>query len=131
LWQGLNAAVGLLPMPPYQQHVQALNVLPVAMLAVPWAPCSHADPQPSCSPLSRLHLCAACPVFQVFGENMAILSGDALLVYAFEHIARDTKGVSAERIVKVIVELGRASGADGLVGGQVVDIQSEDKEVSG
>jgi geranylgeranyl diphosphate synthase type II len=65
----------------------------------------------------------------VFGENMAILSGDALLVYAFEHIARDTKGVSADRIVKVVIELARASGADGLVGGQVVDIQSEDKEV--
>jgi hypothetical protein len=68
---------------------------------------------------------------QVFGENMAILSGDALLVYAFEHIARDTKGVSPERVVKVVIELARASGADGLVGGQVVDIQSEDKEVRG
>jgi geranylgeranyl pyrophosphate synthase len=67
----------------------------------------------------------------VFGENMAILSGDALLVYAFEHIARDTKGVSPERVVKVVIELARASGADGLVGGQVVDIQSEDKEVRG
>lgn len=62
---------------------------------------------------------------------MAILSGDALLVYAFEHIARDTKGVSADRVVRVVVELARASGADGLVGGQVVDIQSEDKEVGG
>lgn len=62
---------------------------------------------------------------------MAILSGDALLVYAFEHIARDTKGVSADRVVRVVVELARASGADGLVGGQVVDIQSEDKEVRG
>lgn len=61
---------------------------------------------------------------------MAILAGDALLTYAFEHIARDTKGVSADRVVRVIVELGRASGAEGLVGGQVVDIQSEDKEVS-
>eukprot|EP00878_Enallax_costatus_P016103 GHUV01016885.1.p1 GENE.GHUV01016885.1~~GHUV01016885.1.p1 ORF type:complete len:282 (+),score=74.88 GHUV01016885.1:1065-1910(+) len=66
---------------------------------------------------------------KVYGENMAILAGDALLTYAFEHIARDTKGVSAERVVRVIVELGRASGAEGLVGGQVVDIQSEDKEV--
>lgn len=66
---------------------------------------------------------------KVFGENMAILSGDALLVYAFEHIARDTKGVSADRVVRVVIELARASGADGLVGGQVVDIQSEDKEV--
>jgi geranylgeranyl pyrophosphate synthase len=68
-------------------------------------------------------------LLQVYGENMAILSGDALLTYAFEHICRDTKGVPAERLVRVVVELARASGADGLVGGQVVDIQSEDKEV--
>lgn len=67
---------------------------------------------------------------QVYGENMAILAGDALLTYAFEHIARDTQGVAAERLVRVVVELARASGADGLVGGQVVDIQSEDKEVT-
>lgn len=66
---------------------------------------------------------------KVYGENMAILAGDALLTYSFEHIARDTKGVSADRVVRVIVELARASGAEGLVGGQVVDIQSEDKEV--
>jgi len=49
-------------------------------------------------------------VLQVYGENMAILAGDALLTFAFEHIARDTKGVAAERIVRVIAELGRASG---------------------
>eukprot|EP00879_Flechtneria_rotunda_P002496 GHRR01002694.1.p1 GENE.GHRR01002694.1~~GHRR01002694.1.p1 ORF type:complete len:346 (+),score=130.90 GHRR01002694.1:162-1199(+) len=66
---------------------------------------------------------------KVYGEDIAILAGDALLTYAFEHIARDTKGVSADRVVRVIVELARASGAEGLVGGQVVDIQSEDKEV--
>jgi geranylgeranyl diphosphate synthase type II len=66
---------------------------------------------------------------QVYGENMAILAGDALLTYAFEHICRDTKGVPAEQLVRVVIELARASGADGLVGGQVVDIQSEDKEV--
>eukprot|EP00877_Chromochloris_zofingiensis_P012309 jgi/Chrzof1/7331/Cz02g19200.t1_GGPS[v5.2] len=66
---------------------------------------------------------------KVYGEDIAILSGDALLTYAFEHIARDTRGVSADRVVRIIVELARASGADGLVGGQVVDIQSEDKEV--
>ncbi|KAI8465402.1 MAG: isoprenoid synthase domain-containing protein [Monoraphidium minutum] len=66
---------------------------------------------------------------KVYGENMAILAGDAMLTYAFEHIARDTRGVPAERLLRVIAELGRASGADGLVGGQVVDIQSEGKEV--
>lgn len=99
--------------------------------------CTLLPASTTCTPLlPHLPACAArartpvsCLPLQVFGENMAILSGDALLVYAFEHIARDTKGVSADRIVKVVVELARASGADGLVGGQVVDIQSEDKEV--
>jgi len=66
---------------------------------------------------------------KVFGDDIAILSGDALLTYAFEHIARDTKGVPPERVLRVICELGRASGAQGLVGGQVVDIKSENKEV--
>ncbi|GFR52285.1 hypothetical protein Agub_g14819, partial [Astrephomene gubernaculifera] len=66
---------------------------------------------------------------KVFGEDIAILSGDALLTFAFEHIARATKGASADRVLRVIMELGRAAGAEGLVAGQVVDIQSEDKEV--
>ncbi|GLC37689.1 Geranylgeranyl pyrophosphate synthase [Pleodorina starrii] len=66
---------------------------------------------------------------KVFGEDIAILSGDALLTFAFEHIARATHGVSADRVLRVIIELGRASGAEGLVAGQVVDIQSEDKAV--
>lgn len=58
-----------------------------------------------------------CP--QVYGDDIAILAGDALLTFAFEHIARDTKGVSAERVLRVIAELGRCVGAEGLVGGQV------------
>ncbi|KAG2491721.1 hypothetical protein HYH03_009884 [Edaphochlamys debaryana] len=66
---------------------------------------------------------------KVFGEDIAILSGDALLTYSFEHIARATKGVPAERVLRVVMELGKAVGAEGLVAGQVVDIQSEDKEV--
>jgi geranylgeranyl diphosphate synthase type II len=65
----------------------------------------------------------------VYGENMAILAGDAMLTYAFEHIARATQGVPADRVLRVVAELGRASGAEGLVGGQVVDIQSEGQEV--
>jgi geranylgeranyl diphosphate synthase, type II len=55
---------------------------------------------------------------KVYGEDVAILAGDALLSYAFEHIARDTKA-PAERVVRVIIELGRAVGTNGLVGGQV------------
>ncbi|KAG2452793.1 hypothetical protein HYH02_003022 [Chlamydomonas schloesseri] len=66
---------------------------------------------------------------KVYGEDTAILAGDALLSYSFEHIARATKGVPAERVLRVIMELGKAVGQDGLVAGQVVDIQSEDKEV--
>ena len=66
---------------------------------------------------------------KVYGENMAILAGDAMLTYAFEHVARETRGVAPERVLRVIAELGRASGAEGLVGGQVVDIQSEGKSV--
>ena len=83
-----------------------------------------------CPPPPRLPACRrGRPTnHKVFGDDIAILSGDALLTYAFEHIARDTKGVPPERVLRVICELGRASGAQGLVGGQVVDIKSENKE---
>lgn len=62
---------------------------------------------------------------KVYGEAVAILAGDALLSYAFEHIAEETKGVPADRLLKVIARLGRAVGAAGLVGGQVVDLDCE------
>ncbi|KAL3699077.1 hypothetical protein R1sor_017099 [Riccia sorocarpa] len=60
-----------------------------------------------------------------YGEDTALLAGDALLAFAFEHIARDTCGVPAERVLRVISHLGKAVGAEGLVAGQVVDIMSE------
>lgn len=68
---------------------------------------------------------------KVFGEEVAILAGDALLSYAFEHIAResDVNIVGAENVLKIITEVGKAVGGEGLVGGQVVDIQSEGKDV--
>ncbi|XP_022862611.1 geranylgeranyl pyrophosphate synthase, chloroplastic, partial [Olea europaea var. sylvestris] len=52
-------------------------------------------------------------------------AGDALLAYAFEHMAVATKGVPSERIVRVIGELAKCIGSEGLVAGQVVDICSE------
>lgn len=55
---------------------------------------------------------------KVYGDDVAILAGDALLSYAFEHIARETRA-PAEQIVRVITELGKAVGTQGLVGGQV------------
>ncbi|MEL6139182.1 MAG: geranylgeranyl diphosphate synthase CrtE [Cyanobacteria bacterium J06628_6] len=63
---------------------------------------------------------------KVYGEDVAILAGDALLAYAFEFIAAQTPNrVPAERTLRVIQRLGRAVGAAGLVGGQIVDLASE------
>src|SRR5438874_6198642 len=69
---------------------------------------------------------------KVFGEAMAILAGDALLTRAFEVIA--TLNVGAEhqqRKIDVIAEIATAAGTvNALIGGQVVDILSEGKQIS-
>ncbi len=64
---------------------------------------------------------------KVFGEDIAILAGDGLLAYAFEYVATQTRNVAPERIIDVIARLGRTVGAAGLVGGQVLDLESEGK----
>ena len=64
----------------------------------------------------------------IYGEDVAILAGDALLSTAFEHVAKYTpKHVPAERIVDVIARLGSSVGATGLAGGQVMDLECEAK----
>lgn len=62
----------------------------------------------------------------VYGEDIAVLAGDALLTYAFEMVTT-TKDVPASRLLQVITKLAQAVGAAGLVGGQVVDLDSEGK----
>lgn len=62
---------------------------------------------------------------KVYGEEMAILAGDALLSHSFEYIARATRGAPADRVLRVIADVGKAVGAEGLVAGQVVDILME------
>lgn len=62
---------------------------------------------------------------KVYGENIAILAGDALLAYAFEFLVVQTKKVPAEHLLQVVVKLSRTIAATGLVGGQVADLQSE------
>jgi len=64
---------------------------------------------------------------KVYGENIAILAGDGLLAYAFEYVGTETKNVPAQRVLEVITRLGRTVGATGLVGGQVLDLESEGK----
>eukprot|EP00262_Sarcandra_glabra_P020575 TRINITY_DN825_c0_g1_i2.p1 TRINITY_DN825_c0_g1~~TRINITY_DN825_c0_g1_i2.p1 ORF type:complete len:391 (-),score=39.00 TRINITY_DN825_c0_g1_i2:66-1238(-) len=61
---------------------------------------------------------------KVFGEDVAVLAGDALLAFAFEYMATATVGASSDRIVRAIGELAKAIGTEGLVAGQVVDICS-------
>ncbi|NEP59766.1 MAG: polyprenyl synthetase family protein [Symploca sp. SIO2G7] len=64
---------------------------------------------------------------KVYGEDIAILAGDGLLSYAFEYVAVATQNVPAQRLLQVIARLAKAVGASGLVGGQVVDLESEGK----
>tara|TARA_Y100001968_G_scaffold333661_1_gene398114 strand:- start:47770 stop:48672 length:903 start_codon:yes stop_codon:yes gene_type:complete len=66
---------------------------------------------------------------KVYGDAIAILAGDALLTRSFEMVAIRTIEVPPERLLKVVGELSLVSGAPGLVGGQVVDLESEGKEV--
>jgi len=68
---------------------------------------------------------------KVFGEAMAILAGDGLLNLAFEVLSdpRRLKAVPAGRLVAIIREIARASGVFGMVGGQVVDMESEGKDI--
>src|SRR5437867_3034428 len=68
---------------------------------------------------------------KVFGDAMAILAGDALLTLAFRLIASNVDAAADARVIAdVVAEVAEAAGTDGMVGGQVVDIESEGKTVS-
>jgi geranylgeranyl diphosphate synthase, type II len=69
---------------------------------------------------------------KVFGEAVAILAGDALLTDAFRLIAENAARVAKDPALvrDVIVEVVEAASTRGMVGGQVVDIESEGKTVS-
>src|SRR5258707_5298066 len=63
-----------------------------------------------------------------FGEAIAILAGDALLTLAFETIG--TTPAAAERRAAILTEVATAAGTiNGMVGGQVADIEAEGKPV--
>jgi geranylgeranyl diphosphate synthase type II len=63
-----------------------------------------------------------------FGEATAILAGDALCAEAFRVAAQRRQGREAA-IADVVFELARASGAIGMVGGQVIDIEATGKAI--
>ncbi len=66
---------------------------------------------------------------KVFGEAMAILAGDGLLNFAAETVLEKGYNLPAERIIDAARELFNASGVSGMIGGQVIDIESEGKNV--
>jgi len=69
---------------------------------------------------------------KVFGEAVAILAGDALLTLAFELLSQDkiAREVSPKTLIQIVQELAEGAGHFGMIGGQVVDIESEGKKVS-
>ena len=64
---------------------------------------------------------------KAFSEETALLSGDCLLTLAFE-TAAETKNIPAERVTKAISVLAKCAGGEGMIGGQVIDLESEDKK---
>jgi len=66
---------------------------------------------------------------KAFGEALAILAGDALLTLAFQTLA--AAPTDQERRGRVIAEVGAAAGTvNGMIGGQVADLEAEKKQVN-
>jgi geranylgeranyl diphosphate synthase, type II len=66
----------------------------------------------------------------VFGEGVAILAGDGLLTLAFQTLIGTRRVLGAPTVARLIEELCRATGSEGVVGGQVLDLLSEGKQVT-
>ena len=62
-----------------------------------------------------------------YGEACAVLAGDALSIRAFQIIA-DAPELSSDVKAKLISELAFSSGAEGMIGGQIIDIENEERE---
>lgn len=57
-----------------------------------------------------------------FGETMAVLAGDSLMIEAFAYPLRRTKNIAHKKILNAIGILGGAAGAAGVCGGQALDM---------
>ena len=67
----------------------------------------------------------------VYGETMALLAGDGLLNLAFETILapKNRRDLTAEGVLGAASALADAAGIEGMVGGQVIDLASEGKQI--
>jgi len=64
-------------------------------------------------------------VHRAYDEATAILAGDGLLTFAFEILARPAAHSDAAIRAELVLELARASGAMGMAGGQMLDLEAE------
>lgn len=67
---------------------------------------------------------------KVYGEAIAILAGDALLTNAFELVSANRETAPAEAVIDCVRELSIGAGSLGMIGGQVVDLQSEGEAIN-
>src|SRR5690554_116531 len=65
---------------------------------------------------------------KIYGEATAILAGDSLLVNSYQLIVND-QSLSPDIRLKLIDKLANCSGANGMIGGQQLDLESENKVV--
>ena len=65
---------------------------------------------------------------KVYGEALAVLAGDALLNKAFEIILKNSQ-LSPNMTLAALSEIADAAGTEGMIGGQVIDIESENKQI--
>ena len=69
--------------------------------------------------------------WKVFGYDMAVLAGDALMIFAFETAAKALKlGADPARVGRAIGLLAEKTGIYGMIGGQTVDVELTGKPVS-
>lgn len=67
---------------------------------------------------------------KVYGEAIALLAGDALLNKAYENMARACLNHPSEGKLAAMQYLAEAAGDNGMIGGQVLDLQSENQQIS-
>lgn len=65
-----------------------------------------------------------------FGEATAILAADSLQTFAFERLSEDDLPIEAKSQIRLIQYLAKASGAEGMCGGQMLDLLSENQTIT-
>jgi len=67
---------------------------------------------------------------KAFGEATAVLTGDALISLAYQVIIENTpEKIDRNAVLQTLLELSKAAGPSGIVAGQIIDIQSENRDI--